>query len=157
MIEALVGIAVSSMFLMGFISLTLQSQMVARQNTKTLAATLALREAIEIARDLEKSDWDELTKAECESPDVCHPVTVASLWTLADNSELLDGTIERSLSWEQVCRNQAAYPNEIVEDPSCTAPNVIDPSTRKITATVSYETKNGTKTSSLSAYVYQLP
>lgn len=151
LIEVLVSTAAGIIILVSFITLATQAKKISRSNSEKLRATLYLREAIEIAKDLEISNWNELSEPSCAAPVSCHPEISVSTWQFFANEETLDsGFFRRSLSIFPVYRNQLAFPNEIV-----LAGGVLDPDTKKITAAISWLDEFGAKTMNLETYVHK--
>lgn len=57
LIEVIVGMGVLTTLLAAFYALLLQSGTVSRINERELTASMYLREMVEVANDLEKSNW----------------------------------------------------------------------------------------------------
>ena len=151
-IEAVVGVAISAVILVTFLTLIVASRQISRSNAEELKAALYLREAVEIARDLEVSDWAEFENVSCISPLVCHPAPSGGVWTYISGAEMLQGIYTRIISVSPVYRDKPAneYPNEIVD-----TPGVLDPDTKKITAAISWTSQWGAKNRQLETYVYK--
>jgi len=153
LIEVIVGIGVAGAILAAFSTIAVQTKRVSRTNMRELQATMYLREAIETVKDLEQSNWAELADVGCLAPLMCRPQISGGAWTLVSGSETLDGdTLTRSLSWENVFRDQLTFPNVIVE-----TPGILDPNTKKVTARVTWNTGYAQRTETLETYVYHLP
>ena len=151
-IEAVVGVAISAVILVTFLTLVVASRQISRSNAEELKAALYLREAVEVARDLEVSDWAELENIVCVSPLPCHPESSGGVWTFTSGAETLEGIYARTISVSPVYRDKPAddYPNEIVE-----TPGILDPDTKKITAAISWTGQWGGKQRQLETYVYK--
>ncbi|MBI4114400.1 MAG: hypothetical protein HY445_00990 [Candidatus Niyogibacteria bacterium] len=147
MIEVTVSVLVGSVLLVTFLTLVTHSAKIERANKETYQAELYLREMIEVAKDLEGSNWTELTS--CQDIQ-CHPEISGTTWTLISDDQTINGIFTRSMTIEAVQRdNGGTFPNNIVE----TGGND-DPNTKKIVGTISWETVAGPRTRSLEAYVY---
>jgi len=150
LIEIMVSTAAGILILVSFLTLAMQAKKISRINSEKLRATLYLREAIEIAKDLEISNWSELSEPACAAPLTCHPEIVAGAWQLLANEETLDnGFFRRSLSVFPVYRNRLEFPNEIV-----TTGGVLDPDTKKVRTDISWTDEFGAKTMNLEIYVH---
>lgn len=157
-IEAIVGVAIAAVLLVTFLTLIIASRRIMRSNSEELKAALYLREAVEVARDLETSDWDPIAGtwtefASCMTPAICHPQVSGSIWTLASDSEALDEKYTRLMIIYPVYRNDIVnFPNEIVA--STTVGAVLDPNTLKVSASISWNGEWGDKERILETYVY---
>ena len=150
-LEIVVSIAVSAMLLVSFMTLAIQTKKVGRTYTSELQAQLYLAEIIESAKDLEKSNWNEIADGSCGSPAICRPEISAGLWIFETGSEALDnGTFTRSLSVFEVQRNTLTFPNEIVE-----SGGVVDPDTKKIIGAIYWNDGYNDRVLNLETYVYK--
>ena len=151
-IEAVVGIALASMLLTAFMTLTVQTIKINRANINELKADMYLKELIEVAKDLEQSeDWSVITGYPCSDSlnQACHPEISGGKWTLVPGTESLDNNMySRSLTIADVNRNQIAFPNEIVA-----SGGIFDPNTKKIIGEIRWN--DGTHSPmTLETYVY---
>ncbi len=150
MIEALIGISVASVILVAFTTLNVHNIKISRANTNELRASMYLQEMIEAAKDLEQSDWEAIVNSSCFSPLICHPEIQGGNWVFVSGSESLDDDVfVRSLSIEDVHRNQLIFPNEIVS-----IGGEVDPNTKKIITTITWNNSFQSKTLLLETYVY---
>lgn len=150
LIEVIISMGIAGILLVAFSALLAQTAKISRENTRELRGALYLREAIEVAKDLEQSNWDMIIDPACASPIVCHGTIAGSAWVLVAGQELLeDGLYARALTVENVERDQLAFPNSIV-----LSGGVVDPHTKKIIATLTRTLPSGTKTTTLETYVY---
>ena len=151
LVEIIVSMAVSAMLLVSFIGLAIQTKKTSRTYTSELQARMYLAEMIEVAKDLEESDWIEIVSGTCDSPALCHPEISWGAWILVANTEILDnGTFTRSLTIKEVRRDTLTFPNVIVE-----IGGVVDPDTKKVAATVSWNDGYQDRTLDLETYVYK--
>jgi prepilin-type N-terminal cleavage/methylation domain-containing protein len=148
LIEIIISIALVTIFLLTFTTLTLEAIKISQTNTKELKATMCLQELIEIAKDLEQSNWEEITNSNCYDPNVCHPEIQDNKWILVPGEENLDG-YQRSLSIEPVYRDQLSFPNIIVSNNG-----VLDPDTKKIVTKISWDDGFNPRSLILETYVY---
>jgi type II secretory pathway pseudopilin PulG len=98
-IEILVSISLAAIVLTAFLNLTWQTVKINQANIKELRARMYLKELIEIAKDLEKSEsgWNLITSC---SP-LCYPYDSGSTWALnlsGEKEKLENNTYERWLS-----------------------------------------------------------
>jgi type II secretory pathway pseudopilin PulG len=148
MIEAVVGVTLASILLTAFMTLTVQTVKINRANINELKADMYLKELIEVAKDLEQSDWNELSTSTCVS--ACHPTTTANVWQLESGTELIDNNVyNRWLIIEEVFRNAT---DEIVV--STTPGAVLSTSTKKIITTITWNDGFKDASSTLETYVY---
>lgn len=132
-IEALIGVVLASILLTVFLALSVQAAKINRASQNTFQAELYLKELVEIAKDLEQSDWCELTVSACSSWE-CHPEISAGKWRLIGGAESVgNNKFTRSIVISEVKRNQLVYPNEII-----LAGGVSDTKTKKATAQISW-------------------
>lgn len=153
MIEALVSMSIAAIILSAFATQMIYSKRISRHNEEQLKAVLYARETIEIAKDLETSDWTKLEDPLCIFPLSCHPEQNGSEWILVSGAENLDnGKYARTLSVHPVYRDTLSFPNQIVE-----IPGALDPDTKKVSTEVSWTGGFGAKTARLETYVYKSP
>lgn len=151
MIEVILSIAISSVLLLAFSSLALQSNKVSRSNINEFKASMYLREAIEASRDLEQSNWAEVENVLCQSPNVCHPEISGDAWIFGGGEEILEGRFSRSLTVFPVNRDTFSFPNEIVS-----AGGIDDPNTKKVAVTVSWDEEGANRVLNLETYAYRI-
>ena len=148
MIEVLISLAIASIILLTFTSLNIYNIKVSRANITRLKAGMYLQELIEVAKDLEQSDWDAIVNSPC--PTACHPEIQGNAWVLVSGAETLDNNIyTRSVKFEEVRRDQLAFPNIIVA-----SGGVIDLNTKKSIAEISWNDGFQDRTLTLETYVY---
>lgn len=153
LIEAIVGIGIALTLLVTMTMLIVQATHISRAGKDRFIALLYLREAIEISKDLEQSNWDLIANAASVCATICHPEASSSAWTLVAGNETLDGgTYTRFIRAFPVFRNQLTFPNIIVE-----SGGVFDPNTKKVSATIAWQNAAGPHTMSLETYIYNLP
>ncbi len=151
-VETLISIAIIGILLIGFEILISQAIKVNRVNRTELKASLYLQETIEIAKDLELSDWDLLVGSSCTSSNVCHPIDGGGAWSLANGLEYLDsGDYVRDIYIEDVCRDGSDFPNNIIDCPGL----FNDPNTKKVVATVQWNDSYRPRSLSLETYIYK--
>lgn len=155
MIEAIIGLAVSAVLAFIFLD-TLQSALrIGRANALEWQASLVLRELVEIARDVEVSNWSAVLDPDCASPSLCHLDTTPGpipAWRF-EAGEIIENGIVRSLTVVDVCRDSLAFPNTIVD---CGVGGAVpDPNTKKVTARVEWTGPYGDRNLELETYVYQ--
>ena len=68
---------------------------------------------------------------------------------IVSGQEDLDSTYWRYFYLEDVYRDQATFPNAIVE-----TPGVLDPDTRKLVAVVGWNASGATKSKQIESYIY---
>lgn len=149
LIEVIISIALVTIFLVTFTTLTLESMKTSRINSSELKAIMYLEELIEVAKDLEQSDWDQLINSSCYNPDFCYPAIQDNKWILLTGQEELDDTYQRFLSLENVYRNQLSFPNEIVS-----SGGVLDPNTKKVITKILWNNGFSSRDLTLESYLY---
>ena len=136
MVEAIVGVVLASVLLTAFISLNVQATKLNCANVNNFKADMYLKELIEVAKDLEQSDWNELTNNPiCYSASGCHPEILVGKWTLVGNDKDLFKGYSYRIILTNVMRDQCAFPNEIDE----ISGTYLDPNTKKITAQILFD------------------
>ena len=151
MVEVIISLAIAVILMLAFQTLLWRTARMADFSKNSFLATMYLREAIEITRDLEVSDWG-IFPTTCPSTgsQTFHPIDTGGAWSLAADEELLDGgKYTRSIVIESVFRNQLAFPNHIVSSGgSC------DDNTKKAKAVIAWNDSSGLHTMDLEAYIY---
>ena len=149
-IEVIISTGIMAMFVAAFAILVTQATIISQTNISAVRGEMYARELIEVAKDFEvsgaTSDWNTLAAGTCSSP--CHPAISGNVWTLAAGEETIEN-YTRSLTVEDVRRDQLSFPNTIVE-----TGGEDDPNTKKVIANVSWTAKGNTQTISLETYVY---
>ena len=154
MVEVIISLAIASVLVVAFQVLIVQAIKMATFSKNSFLATMYLREAIEVAKDLEQSDWA-VFPATCppSAPQVYHPVDQGGSWGLAGGEESLEGGIyTRTIVVEPVFRSQLSFPNTIVF-----SGGVCDDDTKKVTATINWNDGTTPHTLNLETYVYKFP
>lgn len=131
MVEAVVGVALSLIFILAFASLTIQAIKLNRYSDERLRANIHLQELVEIAKDLELSkSWSVITLVDCAgSP--CYPYVDGANWKLASGEESLDSDFfKRSITVADVQRDPITH--QIAEA------GTLDNFTKKIIATIEW-------------------
>lgn len=154
MIEVMVSMAIAVVLLGVFVTLVIHTSRISRANALELKGEVYLRELLETSKDVEISDWSGTFATACSS--ACYGQISGGKWIFVSGTESLEsGKYTRSLSWSPVYRSSASYPNTIVS--TGTAGAVLDPNTRYVTATVSWNSGITTRTQTLSTYIYKMP
>ena len=156
LMEVIIGIVLGGMFCFVFLQTIQQAVRINNANKSEWQASMYLRELAEIARDLENSNWDELSVT-CTESSPCHPVAVssgtASVWELVAGEETLDGKFSRTIVVERVCRNSASFPNSIVNCSEASA--VPDANTKRVMAEIRWSGAGGNRTETVSLYLHK--
>jgi len=152
-LEVIMGVALAAIILLAFTTLIYKSLSMGIYTLGSLKAQLYASEMVEVARELERSNWAEISSTPCTPASPCHPEENSGLWTIISGTEALDSsTYTRSFYVEDVYRNQAFFPNEIV-----TTGGVDDPNTKKIVATVLWNNSGAIETFNTESYIYNYP
>jgi len=104
LIEALLGVLIGAVILGAFVELGVRSSRLSHANRTEVTASLMVRGAMEAVKDLEQSDWSELSNC----PTLCHQNISGGAWELASGSENLDyknTTFTRAISLTSVDAN----------------------------------------------------
>ena len=148
-VEVVVSIGIAAVLLMTFTALVFQGLRVGQLNLSSLKARLYAEEALEAARDLEKSNWALL--ATCGA--ACTFTLSGGAWGVVPGSESLDGgAYERAVSVGDVCRDAVGFPNTIVNCPGA----FTDPDTKRVTATVSWTHGGAAQQQVIEMFVYNI-
>ncbi|MDX1608260.1 MAG: prepilin-type N-terminal cleavage/methylation domain-containing protein [Candidatus Spechtbacterales bacterium] len=154
LIEIITSVALAAVILVTFLSLLFFTAEISRTTSAKLRASLYLREMVEIAKALEAEDWNELTSASCP----CYPYESGGEWILEDDAglvpqELEGGAYTRSFNVEDVYRDDVdSFPNNIVDASESGAE--LDPNTKKIVATITWNRGTEPYTRTIETYVY---
>ena len=159
LIEVLIGISLAAILLTAFLTLTWQTVKTSTANAKELRATIYLKELIEIAKDLESSNWEEIASSTCTdsiNPEKYYPEATTTFlgndeWILKEGELSENGAYARSLIIENVSRDP--FQNTIATS-SCVVDLNDDPKTKKITARVFWNDGFNLRESVLEAYLY---
>jgi hypothetical protein len=149
MVDVIVGIAISAVMLFAFSELLYQTIKLNSLDLASLKAQLYMNEVAEVSRELEHSQWTQLSNGTCTLSSPCHPEVQSGVWVLVPGAETLDGVYTRSLYIEDVYRDQLIFPNTIV-----LSSGVLDPDTKKVIASVSWNASNIVQTMALETYAY---
>ena len=154
MVEVLVSLAIASMLVVAFQILIVQAIETATFSKKSFLATMYLREAIEIAKDLEQSDWGAFpVTCPPPAPQAYHPIDSGGAWELTGGEESLEGgKYTRSIVIEPVLRSQLSFPNTIVS-----LGGVCDDDTKKVIATINWNDGSTPHAMNLETYIYNFP
>lgn len=148
MIEAIIGVALASIFMVAFATLMMQTVKLNRVNMSKLKAEIYLRELMEVATDLGQSDWSQINELPCYSVSGCHPEISGGKWILVYDDEQLDaGVFTRRINISDVYRDSSAF-TRIVQ-----FGGVNDPNTKKVTGTIVWNDGSHPQMS-LEMYVY---
>ena len=161
-IGTIVGIAITGALITAFITLNLSTLKTSQTNSKELKALLYAKELIEIGKELEQSNWNEISvlsnEDNCRKP--FYPIATGTslAWEInSNNSEIEKLENEFYYRWiiiENVFR--ASTTNKIFST-GCTETNTEtynDPNTKKITAIVEWNKNSTTSTTTLESYLY---
>ena len=153
MIEVIVGMGVAAMLITTIQMMMLQSQKISKATSFEIVAAMYAREGIEVAKDLEVTDWSAFydTCSLGTSPDL-HPEIVSDAWALASDGELLNGTYTRSIVIEPVFRDTSSFPNEIVA-----TGGVCDDDTKRVVTTVTWNNGAQDRSIELETLVFNYP
>lgn len=145
LIDVLVGLFIATIITTAFIGSVVGAIRYASLQAKAVQAELLAIELLEVARELEISNWAELTTGACSvTGSTCHPSVVSGDWQLESGEESIGG-FTRSLSIEAVERD-ASF--------AITGTGTIDPGTWKVVASVVWNTYGSPHTLVLESYVY---
>jgi type II secretory pathway pseudopilin PulG len=140
MVDVMIGLFVASVIATAFLSSVVYAVQYSIEHNRKLQAEFLAVEMLEVARELETSDWSTLTA--CDNP--CHPDPSGGVWLLNSGTENI-GPFTRSLSIEAVARSAGAI------DPAGTN----DPNTKKVVATVTWPVRENERELELEIYVYK--
>lgn len=145
--DVLIGLFVASILTVAFLGSVVSAVRYANLQTKEVQAELLAIELVEIARELEDSRWSELTSSTCATAgSECYPSdqVVSGAWRLVSGEETI-GAFTRSMYTEPVTRDASH---------AIASSGTVDPHTRKVVATVSWNAYGTPRTLTLETYVY---
>lgn len=125
LVELLVAIGVAALLLPAILTGFVTSRQGKVQQSQRLAATALLKEGVEAVRSVREKDWNIFAQN-----GTFHPLVATGSWTLVSGSESLAGGFTRAVVTSDVYRDTAGA---IV-----TSGGTLDPSTKKVTLTVSW-------------------
>jgi type II secretory pathway pseudopilin PulG len=145
LVDVLIGLFIASILTTAFIASVVSAVRYAGIQAKAVQAELLAIELLEVARELETSDWSQLSTGSCADPDSpCHPTISSGAWELVDGAETV-GAFTRSLSIDSVERDATFA---IAES------GTLDLNTKKITADVTWNAYGSPHSLTLQTYVY---
>lgn len=153
LLEAMMSLVIAVVLIASFQTVLLGSVKASHANETELRAMIYLREMLEIARDLEQSNWAEFPVTCTGSSQEYHFEDIAGEWNITNGEEVLEGgAYTRRFVVEPVFRDQLDRPNQIVPDG---AGGVCDESTKKVIATITWYNGVTSRTEVLEEYVYE--
>lgn len=126
LVEVLLALGLSAILLPALLTGLVSSRQGKAQQQQRTPATALLGEAIEATRSVREKGWTTFAKT-----GTFHPVALNGVWSLADNSEQTSDGYDRSIVISDVQRD--AVTGNIVA-----SGGTVDPSTKKVTVTVSW-------------------
>lgn len=140
MVDVMIGLFVASVIATAFLSSVVYAVQYSIEHNRKLQAEFLAVEMLEVARELETSDWSALVAC-----GTCHPDPSGGFWTLNSGTETI-GPFTRSLSIENVSRSAGAID---------AAAGIDDPNTKKVVATVTWPVRENSRELELEIYVYK--
>lgn len=137
-VEVLVAIGLTAVLLPGMLTAFVATRDGRASDTQRLAATALLREANEAVRAVKLRDWNNVA-----SDGTFHPLISGGAWSLASGAETIN-SYNRQIGITAVRRNAAGA---VVENGG-----EVDPATKKVVVTVSWNQPAGSAVSSTSYY-----
>ena len=124
LIELLVAISLAAILIPALLMSLILPAEGREQQVQRLKAVSLVKEAMETVRSIRESDWVPFTMN-----GIFHPEASASSWKLVNGSEMIDG-FDRKIVIDDVYRSSSGN--------IATSGGIIDPSTKKIIATVAW-------------------
>jgi len=144
--EIVVAVAVISLSIFGLLSVASASLKMLRGNTTNIQAAFLLEEGVEAVKILRDSGWGaNITPLNAGTN--YYLAFNGTTWKATTTNAFIDGTFERKFIVSNVNRNG---------NDDIAASGALDPNTKKITVSVSWLSKTGTTTKSISTYVTKL-
>jgi type II secretory pathway pseudopilin PulG len=145
LVDVLIGLFIATILTTAFIASVVGAVRYAGIQARAVQAELLAIELLEVARELETSDWSQLSTGPCADPNsLCHPTISGGAWELIDDVETV-GAFTRSLSIDPVERDTSFA---IVES------GTLDENTKKVTADVTWNAYGSPYSLTLQTYVY---
>lgn len=142
LIELILAIAIATILLVTLITGVIAAREGFSRSGRNLEAGNLLQKEIEALRSVRENDWNSIA-----TPDMYHIEQSGNGWS-ADSGTIVEGIYTRGFSVTNVCRI-----NSTSSMVSCNSPGaIVDPSTKEITATVSWSFL-GTKSISSTFYL----
>ncbi len=144
LLEIVVGVSIIAAVIVGVMSASATGLKLMDENTKNIQAAYLLEEGLEAVKILRDSSWQN----NVVSLDVGTNYYLSfqqGNWLATSSSVVIDGIFERKFVLSNVNRNAS---DDIVD-----SGGVLDPGTKKVVMSISWATRNGTATKSISAYL----
>lgn len=143
-IEIVVAVAIIGIVFFGIYEFALVSSTSVHASSRQIAAGYLAQEAVEIVRTKRNSSWDtDIATLSTGTP--YYPNLVSNSWSLSlSNPGLIDNLYTRTVVLQDVLRDN---------DDNIASSGTVDPDTRKVTVTVSWDEKNGSQQIVLETYV----
>jgi len=126
LIELILAIAIASIFLAALATTVIAAREAFARSNKILEANLILQKEVEAIRSIKETAWNSIA-----NPGTYHVEQSGNGWIAAANP-VTEGGFTRSFTVENVCRTGTTSPPVNCPD------GTVDPSTKKITTTVSW-------------------
>jgi len=150
LIEVVVGAAIISISFLGLMTLASTSFYLMEQGERYVQASFLLEEGTEALRVLRDSGWQEnIGSLNVETSYCLVFSTFNNSWGVASSSAYIDGIFERSFILYDVNRDHSS--DDIVD-----SGGVLDPNTKKVVMSVSWLSRKGTTTKSISTYLMDI-
>ena len=144
LVEIVVAAAIISFCLVSMVAIASNSIAYSRRSLNTYAASASLEEGMEVVRGLQKEAWSNISGLAESTPYYFNFSTAPDAWALSTASHT-DGIYTRTVTFLPVYRSSGAI--------TANGTGTIDPGTRLVTVSVSWQEAGSTVTKTLSAYL----
>jgi len=143
LIEIVIGVAVLTVSLFAISSFYARSLGVSQKTTHLVQASFLLEEGLEVARLLRDESWQNI--ASLTSGTEYYLTFSGSNWATSTTSTLVDNLFERVIIVQDVNRD--------LSDDIVSSGGILDPNTKQVTVSVSWQEDGETTTHSISTYL----
>ncbi len=147
LLEIAIGISVISLSIFSLTAISNLALKLTEESARNTQASFLLEEGIEALKILRDSSWS-ANIASLATETTYYPSFTNHNWQTTLTNIYIDGIFERSFVLQNVNRD--------INDDIVSSGGILDPDTKKLTVFVSWLSRNGTTTQSVSAYITNL-
>ncbi|MFC1757007.1 hypothetical protein ACFLZC_02545 [Patescibacteria group bacterium] len=146
-LEVVLGVSIIAISMFSLMTVLNMSFQLMEESTRGIQASFLLEEGLESIRTLRDTSWDDNITT-LSSDNAYYLVFSGGIWSSTSSNVFIDDIFDRSFVVNDVYRDS--------NDDIVNSGGSLDESTKKFTVSVSWSTKNGTTTKSISAFLSDL-
>jgi len=147
LLEIAIGVSIISLSIFSLTAVSNLALKLTEESARNTQASFLLEEGVEALKILRDSSWS-ANIAPLASGTVYYFAFTNHNWQATSTNIYIDGIFERNFALQGVNRD--------INDDIVSSGGILDPDTKKITISVSWLSRNGTTTQSVSAYITNL-